>query len=147
MKHLKIFDNFNRDEYWDDYLDRLNANLKKSQEDSQRNWDDHFRLIDQDEAHEWMIKMSDVTKEDFNLVVSSLDAIKYEISTSTWRLLDDDGKFENHKYILAQRKGFSYKIFRLPDEWFLVIMSGDTNIFYLCDQLEGLKVFLNKGKV
>lgn len=82
MKHLKIFDNFNRDEYWDDYLDKLNANLKKSQEDSQRNWDEHFRLIDQDEAHEWMIKMSDVTKEDFNLVVSSLGAIKYEIITS-----------------------------------------------------------------
>lgn len=42
MKHLKIFDNFNRDEYWDDYLDKLNDNLKKSQEDSQRNWDDPY---------------------------------------------------------------------------------------------------------
>jgi hypothetical protein len=147
MKRLKVFDNFNRDEYWDDYLDKLNANLKKSQEESQINWDDHFRLIDQEEAHEWMIKMSDVTKEDFRLVVSSLDAIKYEVDISTWKLLDDDGKYENHKYILAKRRGFSYKIFRLPDEWFLVIMSGDVNIFYLCDQLEGLKVFLNKGKV
>lgn len=145
MKNLKLFEAFDRDAYWDDYLNKLNANLKKSQEESQKNWDDYYKLLDQDQAHDWMVKMTNVTKEDFNVVTSSLDNIKYEISISTWGLIDDDSKINNYKYILAKRKGFEYKIFRLPDEWFLVILSDDkVNMYYLCDQWEGLEALLKK---
>lgn len=144
MKYLKLFEAFDRDDYWDNYLDELNANLKKSKEDSEKDWSDYYKLLTQDEAHDWIVKMSDVTKEDFNLVVSSLNAIAYTVSISTWGLIDDDAKVENHDYIVAKRREFEYKIFRLLDEWFLVAMCSQTNIFYLCDQQEGLVAFLKK---
>ena len=107
------------------------------------NWndDDYFRLLNvefETIVSEWIPKIIDVTKEDFNLVTSCLDNIKYEISILHYKI---------KKYISAKRKGFSYKIFRLSDEWFMVIMCDDingVNLYYLCDQIEGLEYFLNK---
>jgi hypothetical protein len=144
MNYLRLFEAFNKDDYWDNYLDELNTDLKKSKEDSVKDWSDYYKLLTQDEAHDWIVKMSDVTKEDFNLVVSSLNAITYTVSISKWGLICDDAKVENYDYIVAKRSGFEYKIFRLPDEWFLVAMCAQTNIFYLCDQQEGLVAFLKK---
>ena len=47
MKQIKLFREFaeHPDEYWDNYLKKLNANLKKSKEESEKNYDDYFKLI------------------------------------------------------------------------------------------------------
>lgn len=111
------------------------------------NDDEYFRLLNTTESHDWIIKMIDVNQKDLDLVKSCLDNWKYDISISNWGLINEKDKIINYKYILAKRKGFSYKIFRLPDEWFIVILSDEinnVNLYYLCDQLDGLQHFLNK---
>ena len=117
------------------------------------NDDEYFRLLNQTESYDWLIKMIDVKQKDLDLVKSCLDDWKYDISISDWGLINNEpytsekAKIINYKYILAKRKGFSYKIFRLPDEWFIVILSDEinnVNLYYLCDQLDGLQHFLNK---
>jgi len=117
------------------------------------NWNDndYFKLVSKTEGYDLMQTIIDVTDEDFNVVISCLDNIKYEMKFSTWGIFGRDsegrGKMFNYKYILASRKGFSYKVFKLPDEWYLVILSDEVNgvdLYYLCDQLEGLKHFLKK---
>lgn len=117
------------------------------------NDDEYFRLLNQTESYDWLIKMIDVKQKDLDLVKSCLDDWKYDISISDWGLINNEpytsekAKITNYKYILAKRKGFSYKIFRLPDEWFIVVMCDDINnvrLYYLCDQLDGLQHFLNK---
>lgn len=127
------------------------------------NWNDndYFKLKSMDETDNLMEKMIDVTDEDLNVVTSCLNSEKYDIKISTWRILQEpDGPVTNLdrvttiaqaakiiicKYILATRVLGTLKIFRLPDEWYLVI-PYPYKFSFLCDQLDGLKYFINKAK-
>jgi len=134
-KHINTFNNFSINENWTD--------------------DDYFKII-HDGVNYYLQKAIDVTDEDLKVVTSCLDKkeVKYEIKTDWhWMLRYNDTEFagrfrptgRNNKYIIAKRKGFEYKIFRLEDEWYLVQMSDiHVNLYFLCDQIEGVQYFLNK---
>jgi hypothetical protein len=120
------------------------------------NWNDndYFKIVEHNnDIQKWINRMIDVTNEDLKVVTSCLDSglfgiiKKYDIKISIFGLLNNDNDdVKNHKYIIAKRKEFAYNILRLSDEWFLVKMSdSDSNLYYLCDQIEGLKHFLKKS--
>lgn len=149
MRHLKLFEAFDRDEYWDDYLDKLNANLKKSAEDSKINWDDYYQSIDYDTAAERIVNMTELTKGEFDEIKSVIGDV-YKFDLKDWKVIDIDNKTGNvFKYVIAEREGFKYRIWKLEDEWYLVEMGDPSSLalWFLCDQVDGLKALLNKTSI
>ena len=149
MRYLKIFESFNRDKYWDDYLDKLNSDIKKSKEESEKDYSEYYRMIDDDELKELIFKRIDFEKKEIEKI-TSLFPDSYEINVSQWQNLVEDNtpeyRYHVTNYIRAFKKiqGEIY-IFKLPDEYYLVgIGDEQVKIYDLCDQFDGLKLLIRK---
>jgi len=148
MKYLKLYEAFDRDEYWDNYLNDLNSNLKKSKESAQKNWDDYYKSIDYDVASEHIVSMTEFPQEEFDDIKLIFSDV-YKCRLNNWKIIDTENRTSDiFKYMIAEREGFKYKIWKLEDEWYLVEMSDpNTGLWFLCDQIDGLKALLNKTSI
>jgi hypothetical protein len=150
MIYLKLFENFDdwdkwhkdRNEYFDDYLDKLNSNIRKQQELEERERElDHlyYRLLDNHEDPDEILKTAiDITETDIQKIT--------KVASSVYKVSIEQNEV---KYVKLVRNRYCIiKIWRLIDEWYLIkvggFKEGSGYIYEMCDQIEGLEYLLNK---
>jgi len=85
-------------------------------------------------------KIIDISPEALDFVKKHYSKSKF-ITVKTHKLYNDQTRFTTKRFIeISTYDRCIMTIIELPDEWFYI--SKIDNLFYKCDQLEGLKKFI-----
>lgn len=143
--YVKMFE-----DYWDEYLkDRtdvdviittLNSKIGKKEENN----DNYYKLIDGEEASKKLDRSVDLSDDDIKKILPLFSEL-YKVVVGKWISYTSDWKEFNVKCIEADRSDFcKIRIWKIEDEYYLVQIGGKGNVYFICDQIEGLTLFLQK---
>lgn len=159
MDYIKLFKQFesidrypdklksylkSRDKDLDDYLKDLNAKLKRSREESKKDYSEYFKLISHNEAADIIDKMVDFDEIEVKKI-TELFPERYNVSVSIWDTYNSGWENIKSNYFLIVRNETEIKIWKIEDEYYLLsVESRSTNLYYLCDQFDGLSALIRK---
>lgn len=158
MKYLKEingwgydfgYDKGVRDRYWDDRLNKLNSDIKKSEEESKIDYSQYYTDISTDAANNLIAtKMMNFDEDEIDKI-KKLFTSKYKLVSDKWTSYDDDGgQVKMCNVLIATREnGCIIRIWKIEDDWYIVAISDIEDrgrIYDKCDQFEGLRVLFNK---
>lgn len=144
MKYLKAFEN---DNWKDEYLSNLNNNLKKSREESDIDNSAYYKPISHDLASDTLDKSVSISNTDIERIKPLFSKL-YIVKVDNWVSYTSDwSKFEV-RYLEARRESTIIRIWEIEDEYYLVqIGDANSNVHFICDQIEGLIKLLEKTLV
>lgn len=145
MNYIKLFKQFeSRDEDLDNYLKDLNSKLKRSREESKKDYSEYFKLISHDKAADILDKMTDFDEIEIKKI-TELFPKEYNVSVSIWDTYNSGWENIKSNYFIIVRGETEIKIWKIEDEYYLLsVGSRSTNLYYLCDQFDGLSALIKK---